>query len=130
MPRAKRTSASFNPNLILVIEEGCRHEVRLNCGTPNEAIRLRQEMNKLRAALREEGHSNWRHHMSAGIYIDKKNPAIIIIKPKAYEFKDVLDKALDKAGIPRVEDPPTNDPVKPIAIDDLLGDLRKYEPKT
>lgn len=125
MPRAKRTSDSFDPNLLLVIEEGCRHEVQLRCSDSNAAIRLRQEMNKLRAALREEGHADWRHYMSAGIYIDKKDQAVVIIKPKSFEFKEVLERA----GIRGPEDPPTNTPVKPIAIDDLLGDLRKYEPK-
>lgn len=125
MPRAKRSSSSFNPRLLLALEEGCKREVQLACNDHKEAVRCRQEINKLRAALREEGRTGWENYTTAGVYIDSKNPTVVVIKPKATEYK----AALDAAGIPDpdpVPAPKADDP--PMVFDSILGDLRKYEP--
>lgn len=120
-----RSSASFNPRLLLALEEGCKREVRLPCSTAKEAVRCRQEINKLRAALREEGRTGWENYVTAGVYLDTKDPSIVIIKPKAEEYKS----ALDAAGIPDPEPPAnTKEQTEPTVFDNLLGDLRKYEP--
>lgn len=127
MTRTKRDSSSFNPRLLAALEEGCKREVRLRFATAKEAVRCRQEINKLRAALRAEERSGWQNYSSAGVYIDAKEPAIVVIKPKLMEYKD----ALDAAGIPDPEagpEAPKKD-TEVVQIDSLLGDLRRYEPK-
>src|SRR5215831_12909550 len=123
MPRAKRTSASFNPRLLLALEEGCKREIKLPCQTAREAIRCRQEINKLRSALREENRTGWQNYSSAGLYIDPKNPTVVIIKPKAEEFR----AALDLAGIPDPALPAPRLDTNPDTSDEqaFFNDLKK-----
>ena len=102
MPRARRHSSSFNPRLLLALQAGCKQQIRIPFATANEAIRCRQDINKLRASLREEGNPDWRIYSSVGVYIDKQSPETVILKPKLEDYK----LALDAAVVPDFVDPP------------------------
>lgn len=128
MPRPKRPPQSFNPRLLLALEQGCKQEVRLPCSSPKAAIRLRYEINTLRSSLRDQKRTDWEKFYQAGLYIDAKDPSVLVIKPKEDEFKSTLDAA----GVPALPPAPTvpdqaapaSELEKQTAIDQFLDDLK------
>lgn len=122
----KRPALNFDSRLLLALEEGCKREVRLLCAGAKEAIRLRHEINTLRAALREQNRTDWQRFYQAGLYIDKKDPRVLLIKPKDGEFKSILDAA----GVPDLAAPPAApeaqppEPVDEKGLEAFLHDLK------
>lgn len=103
---------SYDPRLLLLLEKGCKEEVRVPCESRGAAIRLRQEINNMRRAMLDAHRTNAEMLYQAALYITKDEPTVITIKPRFA----ALEKALDAAGVPKI--PAPDDGYKPTLVND------------
>lgn len=122
MPKAKRDPNSFEPRLLLALKKGCQEQVKFMFPNPKAAVKFRHELHSLRAAWRDSQRLDWQQLYAVGITIPKEEPNAVVLRPKAGEYKDVLDAA----GVPDALTGP--DPIDlggpSDAIEDFLADLK------
>jgi hypothetical protein len=132
MPKA-RNSYNFSHRFQLAFEIGSKRELRIPCPTEARALHLRAQINSYRSAAMKENKTNWGKLYDAGVYIEKAEPKVVVIRPKSLEWKDVLDAA----GIPDLlEDDPTptapaaatNDATSEEELQSFFAELKKLEP--
>jgi hypothetical protein len=126
MPKAKRNPASFDNRLLLALKKGCQEETRFMFPDHKAAVKFRHELHSLRAAMRDNQRLDWQQLYAVGIYIRGEEPNVVVLRPKAGEYKEILDAA----GVP---DPlaPGPDPIELREtldpIEDFLSDIKNLK---
>ena len=84
MPKTKLPVESYDPRLLVLLEKGSRTEVKLPCGTRENAIHTRHQIHSFRHALKTNKRTDWEQLYAAGVYIDPADPTTVIVRPRSF----------------------------------------------
>jgi len=110
----KTPTQAFDSSLQELFRRGALSVIRMTCPSKEVAIRYRARLNKLRTAMRNENHPDWKLLHATCVRIDRADPRILILEPQDYEFAQAIHKVLGTE--------PTIVPECPITYSDELLD--------
>jgi len=87
MARTHAPSQSFDPALQELLRAGTIGVVRVPLDSEKQAIYYRARLNRLRAAMQKEHHSDWAILSRACCRIDPKEPTVLIVEPRDRDFR-------------------------------------------
>ena len=92
--RRNTVSQAFDSSLQELLRAGTMNVIRLTCPSEDAAIHYRARLNKLRTAMQNENHPDWKLIKAACVKIDRADPKILIVEPQDLAFSKLIHKTL------------------------------------